>query len=382
MKQNSEERSLREERIKIISDIDRLKVIANNHLIMKNYSDAIRISEKIIENARTVNLNSIIDEQEDFIKNVSREMNDSDKMSFLLEEFTQLKPKYEELIKSRDSNKAHESLMNFIQKYNEIYNLNEIPEVKKLIERDDQNWINQVFEQEQLKKQLEPLEIQFLSYINTNNVILAGETMKRAKSMIKSLNDPMLKSRWETFEIELLELKKKENLEEIIIGLLEKASSRSDTYQFEEAKEYLKKAMNLIQREDLNGYVNKLQSKLKTILDAEEKYNKLLKKIAFYKKEIELLLEKQDLENMLLNIDELLKVARFIGNEEIVKEFTDKRQDVESKIRKFNQLNHLRSTILELKDEVLNALESGKYARCLENVKEIREYFADFLNSN
>ena len=67
MNSNPESQS---EKIQIISDIDQLKVVANNHFLMKKYYDAIKVSELILELARKANLPSIIREQEKFVYKV------------------------------------------------------------------------------------------------------------------------------------------------------------------------------------------------------------------------------------------------------------------------------------------------------------------------
>jgi len=146
---NSDKETNNKKKIVVLSKIDELKVIANNHYLMGKFDDAIKIAEEIMEIAEDAKLYSIVREEGEFIADL----------------------------------------------YKKVKENNKIIEIEK--------------QQNTLKKQLEPLEIQFNSYISTNNITLAEETLEQAKTLLKKLKDTETLKMWETSEAIFLELKKK-----------------------------------------------------------------------------------------------------------------------------------------------------------------------------
>ena len=112
MNEMNSNREIQSEKIQIISEIDQLKVVANNHFIMKKYYEAIKVSELILKLARKANLVSIIKEQEKFVFKVRRLIDDG-KLGFINEDFQELKNSYNNLIKNENLENAHILLENF-----------------------------------------------------------------------------------------------------------------------------------------------------------------------------------------------------------------------------------------------------------------------------
>ena len=146
---NSDKETNNKKKIVILSKIDELKVIANNHYLMGKFDEAIKIAEEIMDKAEEAKLYSIVREEGEFIADL----------------------------------------------YKKVKENNKFIEIEK--------------QQNTLKKQLEPLEIQFNSYISTNNITLAEETLEQAKTLLKKLKDTETLKMWETSKAMFLELKKK-----------------------------------------------------------------------------------------------------------------------------------------------------------------------------
>ena len=146
---NSDKETNNKKKIVVLSKIDELRVIANNHYLMSKFDDAIKIAEEIMNLAEEAKLYSIVREEGEFIADI----------------------------------------------YKKVKENNKFIEIEK--------------QQNALKKKLEPLEIQFNSYIITNNITLAEETLEQAKTLLKKLKDTETLKMWETSEAIFLELKKK-----------------------------------------------------------------------------------------------------------------------------------------------------------------------------
>jgi hypothetical protein len=95
-------------------------------------------------------------------------------------------------------------------------NLTSFKRVKELFLEDEILWNEFHTKQLELIRQLEALEIQFTSYINTNNLLLAGETLDRAKKLLGMLKDAKTLKNWEIMQAKFLELKKKYDLDKEI----------------------------------------------------------------------------------------------------------------------------------------------------------------------
>ena len=200
MNKMNSNREIESEKIQIISEIDQLKVVANNHYLMKKYYEAIKVSELILELAKKANLPSIIKEQESFIFQV-RGLIDEGKLGFINEEFEELREKYKNLLKSEDIENAHILIENFKRKFEKVLELEEIPQIKEFLVKDDLLWKNYENKQFVLNQQLEPLEIQFNSYIKTNNLKLAQEILNKAEELLKQVDSSasIIRETWQSY---------------------------------------------------------------------------------------------------------------------------------------------------------------------------------------
>jgi tetratricopeptide (TPR) repeat protein len=107
---NSKEDADSKKKIEVLSKIDELKVVANNHYLMGKYDDAIKIAEEIMDIAEEAKLYSIVREEAEHIANLYKQAKDDHKFIVVRDDFEGLKEEYEKLIAQNEVNNAHELL--------------------------------------------------------------------------------------------------------------------------------------------------------------------------------------------------------------------------------------------------------------------------------
>lgn len=371
----------RKKKIIIISEIDELKVIANNHYIMGKHDDAIKTAKEIINLAKKVELNSIIREQEKFITKIYRIIEKEDQKSFIVDNFEDLKIKFEELSKNERIEEAHEMVEKFKQKYGKILELNLNLPIKELLEKEHEIWNRYSTEQNGIIRQLGPLEIQLESYLSTNNVILARETLQKARPLLKELKNTKLLERWGTMEAMFTELKTSYDFREEIEKSLEEIAKLTNEYNFDEAKKLLKSINQIIEEKTFIDYKKEAKIKERSILDAEQKYKKLLNDIETLENLVEENIKKFLFNDAINNCKQIIKISRFIGKINYVDKYSKYITDIENKVQEYDKFEHFRGNILSVNKEALNALNMGDFSLALNKFKEIREKLVNFTKT-
>jgi len=333
MNSNPNDKEFKIEKIKIISEIDQLEVIANNQFLMKKYTEAIRICEKIIR-----------------------------------------------LISKDEIEGAHAIIQTFKQKYAKIYNLDLMPSIRKILIKEENIWNKFKNTQDNVTKQLEPLQIQINSYLATNNILLATETLNKATTLIKDLKDDKIRRKWETLKARVQDLNNKISVTEKIENTLNEIASFTDTYNFDKAKSLLDSMLELTEKEDLPEYKKKIISKMKSTIDAEQKYKKLLDDIKDLEEFVKKNLSKGLFEEALKNCEQIVKISRFIGKSEYANTYSQFSEDIKQKIRQYNRLESVKLKVKSLNFQGLDALGKGEFSEALERYKEIRSQLRKFFD--
>lgn len=308
---NSDKETNNKKKIVILSKIDELKVIANNHYLMGKFDEAIKIAEEIMDKAEEAKLYSIVREEGEFIADL----------------------------------------------YKKVKENNKFIEIEK--------------QQNTLKKQLEPLEIQFNSYISTNNITLAEETLEQAKTLLKKLKDTETLKMWETSKAMFLELKKKIDINKDIEQSLAEVSKLIDNYEFDKAKQILNSKIEFLQKEDFLDYQQKLKIKMKSLIDAEDKYLKLEEDLKDLESEIKQNVSQNQFEQAINNIKKIVKISRFIGKNHYLKKYTEYIDIIENKIREVSKIEELKIRVTTLNVQGIEALKYDDYSGALEIFKKI-----------
>jgi len=368
---NSKEDADNKKKIEVLSKIDELKVIANNHYLMGNYDEAIKVAENIMDIAEEAKLYSVVREEGEHIANLYKQGKDDHKFIVIRDEFEGLKEEYKNLLKRNEIKNAHELLQTFKKYYENDMNLTSFKRVKDLFFEDEKLWNDFHTNQLNIIKQLEPLEIQFNSYINTNNLLLAGETLKKARKLLTALKDPKVLNMWETSEALFLELKKKYNLDEDIENDLKEVSLLTENYKFDKAKSILKSKIDILHKTDFSDYKQKLGTKLKYVVDAESKYLKLEEDL----KKLEIVINQNVSQNQfkeaINNINQIIKISRFIDKTNNLKEYTKYIDILEKKINKISEVGETSNIVKKLNVQGIQALKKEDYSESLKNFRKI-----------
>ena len=368
---NSKEDADNKKKIEFLSKIDKLKVIANNHYLMGNYDEAIKVAEDIMDIAEEAKLYSVVREEGEHIANLYKQGKDDHKFIVIRDEFEGLKEEYKKLLKQNEIKNAHELLQTFKKDYEKDMNLTSFKRVKDLFFKDEKLWNDFHTNQLNIIKQLEPLEIQFNSYINTNNLLLAGETLEKARDLLTALKDPKVLNMWETSEAMFLELKKKYNLDEDIEKDIKEVSLLTENYKFDKAKGILKSKIDILNKTDFSDYKQKLGTKLKYVVDAESKYLKLEEDL----KKLEIVINQNVSQNQfkeaINNINQIIKISRFIDKTNHLKEYTKYIDILEKKIKKISEVEDTSNLVKKLNVQGIQALKKEDFTESLINFRKI-----------
>lgn len=379
MSPNSEKQETQRAQIRIISEIDQLKVIANNHYLMRKYYEAIKISEEIIELAQKGDMKSIITEQKHFIANIRNSIKNGKDLVFFDDEFKEVEKKVRSYLSKGDIAEAQTLTEAFRHKFENVVDFQSIPSVNDLIIEVDNLWNAFLKEQGTFKKQLGSLEIQFTSYLSTNNILLAENILTKAKLILKDVNNKILTSQWKDLEDNLFSKKKNKTLVEKVNSGIENINNLTDDYKFDEARKSVDVLMELAQKEDLKSYNKQFEIKKKTIIDAENKYNKLITEINALEKTIKDNFTSGLFQEALLNCDQIVKISRFIGKNKYVDMYSQLGDEIKAKLREYQQFKTLRNSVVALNEDGLGALDDENFEHVLENYKKIKKLLNAFL---
>lgn len=374
MKDEKKLSQTKKDKLTIISEMDELKVIANNHLIMKKYSEAIKAAEKIINLALEVKMDSIIREQEEFIAGIYKIVETDKLASIILDDFEQIRLKYEVLLNRNKFEEAHNLITAFKEKYDEFYELRMIKSIKQFFQEETKRW-NVFREEESIIRLLEPLEIQFNSYIHTNNILLARDTLKKAKELLKKIKLDYILDKWKHFEYEFLELNKDYELKEDFNKNLEIIANFTEEYKFDEAHSLLAKLIKLAENKGFFEYKDKLTIKKRNIEDAEAKYKKLLNDIDELEIKFQKNIENDRYDSAKENCDQIIKIARFIGKQELLNKFKKEKEVIDDRIIQHQHFLSFKKNIIEESKMAINQLNQENF---LEAFKKYREIFHSF----
>jgi len=371
VKLNSKEDADSKKKIEVLSKIDDLKVIANNHYLMRKYDEAIEVAEEIMDIAEEAKLYSVVREEGEHIANLYKQAKFDHKFNVIRDDFESLKEKYNKLVAQGEINNAHELLLTFKKYYEKDMSLNSFKRVKDLFLEDEKRWNVFQTNQQNIIKKLEPLGIQFNSYFNTNNLFLAGETLHKAKKLLAILKDTKILKKWENTEAVFIDFKKKYDLDEDIESNLKEVSLLTENYKFDKAISILKSKIDLLHNADFSDNNQKLEAKLKYVVDAESKYIKLEEDL----KKLEIVINQNVSQNQFReaidNINQIIKISRFIGKTNFLDSYAKYVDILENKIKKISEVEDTNDVVKKLNVQGIQALKRENYTESLNNFKKI-----------
>lgn len=340
---------------------------------MGKFDEAIKIAEEIMDIAEHVRLYSVVREEGEYIANFYKQAKEEHKYIVIRDDFESLEKEFYKLVGKGNIEEAHDIVQTFKQYHERNIDLNSFSNVKEFLLRDSKIWNEFITREQNLIRQLEPLEIQFNSYVSTNNLSLAGETLEQAKALLKKLTNSNILKMWETSENMYLELRKRYVLNEIIEKDLNEVSKLTENYEFEKAKRILDSKIEFLEKEDLSEYNKDIEAKMIYILDAESKYLKLEDEL----KALEVLIKDNITQNRFKqaidNISQIIKISRFIGKTKNIERFDEYINLLEKKIKLGAEAEKIANKVKKLNFQAIGALKTEEYDNSLLIFKEIIE---------
>lgn len=127
-------------KLKTISKIQDLEILAKNAAMIRNYDKAINYAEEIIRLAIRGGVDSYIKEQQQFLNDIAEKVQKDYMMSEIEKYAMSIKKIYETLINTDQIKQAHEILETFRNNYSDLTYFNSIPLIQELINKDIKLW--------------------------------------------------------------------------------------------------------------------------------------------------------------------------------------------------------------------------------------------------
>jgi len=320
-KKKKEVKDEREKKVRILEQIDNLRVTQNNHFMLGRLEDAISIGEQIIDLARRGELPTIVEELEDFIETIRGKITEKNKISLVKDAFEHVKDDHDKFIASNNITDAHKVVIKFKLKFESSMDLKSIPQIKEFIVKEEELWNNFTAEQQKLKNQLEKLNSQFKKQLKKEDLASLNDLMKKANNLLGGLVDEQVIALWKENANESLNLKRKKDLSKKIEEFITRSSNLKEKFLFEEAILEIDNAMELIKDENMPKSKKLLAETKKEIIAGETKYNKLYLKLAEYKGKYRENREADFLKAALKNCENIIHISQLIGMKDVELEF-------------------------------------------------------------
>ncbi len=143
------------------------------------------------------------------------------------------------------------------------------------------------------------------------------------------------------YKFYFVEEKLNEKTIEIIEDALKESSRLKNRFQFEEAVAKVDEMIELIRKEEDRVYNKRLIDFRKEIFDAEKDYNKLLQKLANLEGEIKINQEKDNLQALINNCQEIIPITKKVRRSDLVRKYTTILEDAERELNFRNELAKL-----------------------------------------
>lgn len=360
----------RKKQIKLLEIIDNKRIIQNNHVMIGEFDEAINIAKEIISLADDAKLQSIVEEQEEFINQILSKITEKDKISKIKESFKKLKTDFDKLIKNKEIVEAHTIVEQFKQKYDDISILRSMRQVMNLLSIEKEIWIDFTEQQEAIIAKLKHLDNQFHRFLEKDDIVNTEETMLKAKKFLPDLYENEYKIKWDTYEKELIEQKRKNKIIEKFKTTIQESLKDKQNFSFDEALLKIDGVLELLKGEDLPIYKEMLISTKKEIIAAEIKYKKLYLEFAEWKSKLRVNQEKDFLNAAISNCRYIIPISREIGMIEEENNYKELLKQLEKKLED-NETVALR----EKQDLIRDAEEIKKLITFDEDILPLIEEF-------
>ncbi|TFG27747.1 MAG: hypothetical protein EU532_06825 [Promethearchaeota archaeon] len=361
----------REKKLKILDEIDNLRVVENNHFMINKFNDAIKVAEDIIKLAKDANLDFIIEEQEAFIKQVKGEKAEKDKVSVIMDTFESTKRNFDKLLELKEYIKAHRLIIDFKKKFGKSTDLSVLLPIQELFSEEREMWIAFLEEQEKIKQELSNFNNKFLNFLKNRDFESANSVLIKVEPFLKDILEEDLKKKWELNRQQYLEKKENYELCEKVDRTIEESLKLKDQFIFEEALLKVDEMSDVIKNKKLIQCKSQLLETRQEIIAAEIKYNKLYLELAKFKEEFRYNRENDFLYALSRVCEKIIHISQLIGMSEIEKEYENSLEKITNEIEEKESKNRL-----EQKELLDKAKEIEKYIKIDKDVLPIIEDFS------
>ena len=343
-------------KLSILESIDNLSIVQNNHFMMGELYEALNVADKIIKLAQEAKLQSIIEEQKDFINQIQLKIDEKKKVLLIKDTIDILAPQFEKLVKNNEIPEAHDIIMQFKQRFENMANLNSIPEVKKLLLEEKKLWNNYIEQQEKIKAELKDLDNQFHDYLKNNEIENAQDALSKAKNLINDQNDLEIKNQWNDYEKELLKYQRKNEISIKVENSILESLKLKNNFYFDQALSNIDSMIESIQPDDFSDCEEKLVETRKEIAAAEIKYKKLYLEFAEWKAKIRSNQNNKFLAAAISDCEKIIPISVELGMHEEEKTYRDLLEQLKKEIKE-KETNIIREKeLLENKDKEFRKL--------------------------
>jgi len=257
--------------IKALDRIDELVIVQNNHYMLGKYDNAIRVAEEIIEIAKEHNLMELVQEQQDYIKQMHDAKDKAKRLTALKELSEMKKKKVLELLDSGEIIKAHELVEDFIQEYGTEFDLNKIAPARTFMSKEAESWISFSKNQESLKEELKMLEKLVVKAKKEDDLKALTGILDQAKPLVSKLVDQEMIEMWSTIEKEYSEIQN--SINDQISKYEEKVIECKEATKFKSAINYCEKIIKSAQKSGKIEIETRFNEMVKNFQEQIEVYN-------------------------------------------------------------------------------------------------------------
>ncbi|MFX1380816.1 MAG: hypothetical protein ACFFBP_00110 [Promethearchaeota archaeon] len=342
--------------------------------------------------AKKINSPYIIDEQKDYIYNITEKKEIKTKPQDITLLGNELRKEYNELVEIDRIIEAHELMEQFKQKYAPHYNLLKISSVKECIERDEKIWNGYLIEQKNKVEKLDEFEKKFYQFLKHKDIDNADLIIERAWDHIYKLEGDqkeIYQNKWGTLEHNLIQGLKYEEYEKIvkfkkrIRKIIEDSKKFEENSQFNKAINILKAELNSDLIDDMVDLKSELEDRLYEIQTSRHLVDGVNDEIEALKNQLKQCFKENRLEEAVAQCNEIIKISQEHGlsdikehHEQLLKEM---RVDIVLREEK-EKFDILKEKVLKLNEEGLESLDDNDINKALGKYKEIKTLISNHIN--
>ena len=177
----------------VLSEINRLKSQADKYFILSNYEEAIKIAQKIVSLAKSINDYSLEQDQINFIMEAQSRAHASEILQEIEIVCKEATMEFDQFIKDEKYQEAHKLVDDIKNKYENKYNLSIIPLAQQLLLKDENMIYRLKIEQEPIIKEIELFISSFEKSYNKRNLTKMKDFLESKRDVSQHFLDDKIR---------------------------------------------------------------------------------------------------------------------------------------------------------------------------------------------